>query len=509
MADTPTQRAYRAPCPGCGAPVEFRSAQSTHAVCGYCRSTVVRDGDVLKRLGKMAELFDDHSLLQLGASGREGGHGFTLVGRLQYQYREGRWTEWEAVLDDGGSATLAEDNGAYVFSRPIQARRELPPPERFRVGATTAINGQTYAVASNETVSLLAAQGELPRLPELGLPFALVELRSQGEGPPRVLSIDYGPLLAGQPPAVSVGRAVTLDELQMTGLKAESAKDEKGRHFNCPSCGAAVDVALAQSQSVACPSCHGLIDLSQGVGAELRHAAQDEPVNPLIPLGSTGQLQGVHWQVVGFQHRMGQEPGDEDEWFGWDEYLLYNAKRGFAFLVDAEDGWSLVRPTTGAPVLAADGKSASYLGARYALQYSYNAKTTYVAGEFYWQVQRGQQTFNRDFADGPNLLSMEQTPNEVTWSSGNRMHSEVIAKAFGLDAKKDLLQRADAAPLSSASGVSVRTIVILVLVLLLVLFLLSRCSRCDPRVENCSSSSSGWRSSGGSFGGFSSGGGHK
>ena len=45
----PTQRHYRAPCPGCGAPVEFRSAQSTTAVCGYCQSTVVRQGEVLSR----------------------------------------------------------------------------------------------------------------------------------------------------------------------------------------------------------------------------------------------------------------------------------------------------------------------------------------------------------------------------------------------------------------------------------------------------------------------------
>ena len=57
MATDPTQRTYRAPCPGCGAPVEFKSAQSTHAVCGYCQSTVVRSGDVLTRLGKMAELW--------------------------------------------------------------------------------------------------------------------------------------------------------------------------------------------------------------------------------------------------------------------------------------------------------------------------------------------------------------------------------------------------------------------------------------------------------------------
>jgi ribosomal protein S27E len=470
-------------------------------VCGYCQSTVVRDGEVLRRIGKMAELFDDHSLLQLGASGQIDGQGFTLVGRLQYTYREGRWTEWEALLADGSSGTLSEDNGAYVFSRPQPMQRALPAPEHFRVAATTAINGETYAVTSNETVSLLAAQGELPRLPPLGRPFAMVELRSQGSA--RVLGIDYGT----QPPTVSLGRPVALDELKMTGLKSESAKEEKGRHFNCPNCGSAVTVALAASRSITCPSCNSVIDLGSGVGAELRHAEQHEPVRPLIPLGSSGQLQGVDWQVVGFQHRMGHEPGDSDEHFGWDEYLLYNARRGFSFLVDAEDGWSQVKPTTGAPVLAANGQSATYLGTTYALQYAYNAETTYVAGEFYWQVQRGQTTFNRDFAAGNSLLSMEQSPNEVTWSSGSKIHSDTVATAFGLADRKALLQRADASPLSAASGVGIRAVIIMVVLLVLLLLILSRCSQCDPRVENCSAGSS--RSSGGSFGGFSTGGGHK
>ncbi len=502
--DTP-QRAYRAPCPGCGAPVEFKSAQSTLAVCGYCQSTVVRQGDVLARTGKMAELFDDHSLLQLMASGQLDGQGFTLVGRLQYKYREGTWTEWQALLNDGSSGCLSEDNGAYVFSRAVPSKRDIPAPENFRVGASTAINGQPYAVASNESVVLLAAQGELPRLPPLGQPFAMVELRGQKAA--QVLSIDYGPTLAGEPAALSLGRPVTLDELKMTGLKNESAKDEKGRHFNCPSCGATVDVTLAQSKSITCASCNSLIDLSQGIGGELSHARQYEPVEPLIPLGSTGTLQGVAWQVVGFQHRMGTEPGD-DEQFGWEEYLLYNAKRGFSFLVDASDGWSLVKPATGAPVMDKNGQSVTWQGQTYKHQSTYTAETTYVAGEFYWQVQRGQKTSNRDFASGKKLLSMEQTPNELTWSGGEKIDSDMIAKAFKLEDKKALLKRSDASPLSAASGLSLRTIVIIVLLVLFLLFILSRCSRCDPAVENCSSSSSS-RSAGGSFGGFSSGGGHK
>ncbi len=459
---------------------------------------MVRSGEVLSRIGKMAELFDDHSPLQLQASGTWKGKAFTLVGRLQYQYGEGSWTEWHAVLADGSSAFLAEDNGAYVFSTPQLAQREMPAPEQFRVGATTAINGKSFSVASNQTVALRSAQGELPHLPGLGMSFAMVELRSTDGA---VLSVDYG----AQPPSLGIGSAVLLDDLQLSGLRSESAKDEKGRPFDCPSCGAPVAPLLATSKSIACPACHSVIDLSAGMGSELRHAVQDEPVQPLIPLGSIGKLQGVDWQVVGFQHRLGQDPADPDEAFGWDEYLLYNLRRGFSFLVDSTEGWSVVKPITGTPEMASNGQSATYLGSRYTFKESYTAETSYVAGEFYWQVRRGQKTGNRDFTSGKSLLSLEQSAQEVTWSVGSQIDSQRVASAFQLEGKKELLRRSDASPASD--GVNVRTIVLLVLVLLVFLFLFSRCSRCDPQVENCASSS--YRTSGGSFGGFSSGGGHK
>ena len=496
MATDPTQRAYRAPCPGCGAPVEFKSAQSTHAVCGYCQSTVVRSGDVLTRLGKMAELFDDHSPLQLFASGRITLDGkeqpFTLIGRLQFKSDAGVWTEWVAFLEDGSTASLGEDNGSYVFTRKIDPGRELPEASRFRLGATTAINGKSYSVAYSGSAQLVSAQGELPQLPPLGQPFDMVELRSaDGE----VLSIDYG----HTPPSVERGRSVLLEDLKLQGLKDESAKEEKGRQFNCPHCGAPVQVQLSTTKSLTCGSCNSLIDLNSGVGGELRAAVQDEPVQPLIPLGSKGQLQGVHWQVVGFQHRMGVEPGD-DEHFGWSEYLLYNQKRGFAFLVDSEEGWSLVRPTTGAPQMAASGRSATYLGTTYQLKYSYEAETTYVLGEFYWLVERGQKTSNRDFESSKGLLAMEQSRNEITWSAGDKLASDTVVKAFGLEDKKDVLQRDDPGPFVAKSGLGCGTILLIAVIIFILLIILGNCS---------GSSGSGYRSSGGSFGGYSSGGGHK
>ena len=487
----------------------------------------------------MAELFDDHSPLQLQASGVWNRNGvktaFTLVGRLQYKYAEGTWTDWHAVLVDGSSAYLSEDNGAYVFTVPLAAQPNIPDAASFQLGQSIRLNGRAFSVASNQKVALISAQGELPHLPALGQEFSVVELRIQADAPQEsslardagasiigraldkslgsssdassagvtsgeVLSIDYGT----QPPTLSMGAAVLLEDLQLSGLKDESAKQEKARQFACPNCGASVQVTLDLSKSVTCASCNSLIDISGGIGGELKHALQDEPVRPLIKLGSLGQLQGVQWQVVGFQHRMGTDPSDPDEKFGWSEYLLYNQKRGFTFLVDSTEGWSVVKPATGAPVMIASGQSASYQGQRYQLKESYRAETSYVAGEFYWQVTRGQTSENRDFSSGKSMLSMEKTPSEVTWSVGNQIDSEAVAKAFKLEDSKDLLKRADASPASALKGVGCGTIIILLVIILVVLILISRCA---PTTG--SGYSSGARTSGGSFGGSSGGGGHK
>ena len=518
MSD-PLQRAYRAACPGCGAAVEFRSLASTHAVCGFCQSTIVRDGDALSRIGKMSEVFDDYSPLQLFSQGKFNSVGFTVVGRLQYKTRDGSWSEWLCALDDGSTASLSEDNGSFVWSTAAKTQRVLPKPEQWVLGNTTAINGRAYSVASIQEVALMSAQGELPKLPPIGTSFCVVELRSpQGE----VISMDY----AAEPPALSSGVAVSLEALQLTGLRdlanatGQGGKEVKGRHFNCPNCGSAVSCKLETSKSITCGSCNSLIDVSQGIGGELSHAIQDEPVRPLIPIGTIGTLQGKSWQIVGFQHRMGQEVGDDsdddgyDESFGWDEYLLYNSKAGFQFLVDASDGWSLVKPTTGAPE-AQTSRQVKYQGNTFTQQYAYKAETNYVAGEFYWRVERGQKTYNEDYANGALLLSREQSAGkgsggsgqEVTWSIGSKLAASTVVSAFKLKGQEAKFERDDVKPLSSGDGWNLMGFVVMMLIIVIVFSMMTRCSRdCDPQRENCSSSA---RSSGGSYGGYSSGGGHK
>ena len=96
---------------------------------------------------------------------------------------------------------------------------------------------------------------------------------------------------------------------------------------------------------------------------------QNAVTEPQIPLGTVGTLklgtpQPLPWQVVGYLERCDlPAPGEDDEQTFWREYLLYNRTAGFAFLVDAEDGWSVVRTVTGVP--STRGDKLSYQGADY------------------------------------------------------------------------------------------------------------------------------------------------
>lgn len=525
MATSP-QRAWRAACPNCGAPVEFASAASASAVCGFCRSTLLREGEALRRIGQSAELFDDHSPLQPGAAGRYLGAAFTVVGRQQLGYAGGSWNEWHVLFDDSAqglrSGWLSEDNGAYVMAFEAPLDVAVPGPEDLHPGDQVLVGGGIWSVASVQRARLLAAQGELPQPPRLDdTEFAVADLRNT-EGEVGTLDWRDAPQVAW-----SVGRPVRLAELAMSGLReGEAEKTLRGRALECPGCGAALEPRLDSTQSIVCGQCQAVVDVSQGAGGELQHYAQaNAGAPPLIPLGRTGTLAlgagkpALPWQVVGYVERIevDVDPGEEQP--TWREYLLYHRTEGFAFLVDAEDGWSYAIPITGVP--QAKGDRVVYQGQRYDKLYSYSGAVTYVLGEFYWRLAKGEKTRNTDYAAGDKRLNREQSGGEVTWSAGGALDAALVAKAFGLGTTEALAMRRDATPTSGGRGLRF-WLIVLVLGLLL-MFMISRCSRddCEPLRQSFGEASNEYqqcvrnratgssRTSGGSFGGFSSGGSHK
>jgi uncharacterized membrane protein YgcG len=494
-------------------------------VCSFCRSTVVRDGDALRKIGESAELFDDHSPLQLGASGKYQGAAFTLVGRLQYRYKDGTWNEWHALFDSEKSGWLSEDNGRYVMAFDAPLTEAAPAAETLRPGQQQVIGGQSWTVASVVAAKLIAAQGELPRPPQTQRGFVVADLRSSRD---EVGTLDYAEPAA---PQWSIGRSVAISELAMSGLADSTEKTLSGRTIECPSCGASLQIKLTTTQSIVCDQCKAVVDVSQGVGGDLQHYAQDNGSEPQIPLGTVGSLalgskEVLTWQVVGYVERCEVPDGSEDEVAFWREYLLYHRTAGFAFLVDSEDGWSWTVPLTGVPQVSGD--IARHDGVAYKKLYDYTGKATYVLGEFYWQLKREQRTDNTDYQGSGSAsakrLNRERTEDEIVWSAGEALASKDVLKAFRLGADKLAGLQRDVTPLSGDhSGLLAKLFFAgLVIVVLLVMF------RCDgdgdcrsirntygeasqeyQSCRNSSSGGSGFRTGGGSFGGFSTGGGHK
>lgn len=525
------QRRWRAACPNCGAPVEFASAASASAVCSFCRSTLLRDGETLARIGQSAEIFEDYSPLQLGATGRWMGSGFAVVGRVQRGSELGNWNEWHLLFEAGGQQRvgwLSEDNGQFVIS--LEAPLDQAPPPEPQVGQALTFAGQRWQVAAVVDADVRAAEGELPRPPQAG---GIVELRNEsGE----VGSIEYRQDLSF---VWSIGRAVQLADLALQGLRSTAEGESiaeakfKGRAIACPNCGSPLEPRLAQTKSMVCGQCQALVDLpgfeGSGDAKALGFTPQSPENPPLIPLGRTGTLalegekpQG--WTVVGYQERCDLPEDSEDEQSFWREYLLYNRLAGFAFLVDTSEGWSLVRTLTGAPS-AARG-SASWQGRAYAERWAYRAKTTHVLGEFYWPVRLGDIVKVTDYAtrDGQYLLSREQRGPEVTWSAGQTLPATAVQKAFGLSAPAAQFTRDASAFKNSGSKLLVYFVVGLFLLVILGTLLRACASDDCQQYKNsfgedsneyrqCRANARGsgvYIPSGGSYGGYSSGGGgHK
>jgi hypothetical protein len=210
-----------ATCPNCGAPIRFRSNDLPVKVCDYCHSSVLRTGGNLQAIGKIAEVPDDVSPLQLGVRGRDGAHSFELIGRVRWRYADGAWNEWLALFDDGATGWVGESMGRYMMLR--QAADDALAPvvvDHIKAGQPIAIDtlitigGVDYAVTDNKQVTCVASEGELPFNAPLGLTATSIDLMTPN-GECASIQKDQG----GEVEAY-VGRYMSLAELNATGLRS-------------------------------------------------------------------------------------------------------------------------------------------------------------------------------------------------------------------------------------------------------------------------------------------------
>jgi hypothetical protein len=424
----------KANCPSCGGAITFAVGTSLVAVCPYCRSAVGRGDKGLEDLGKVADLVETRSPLDVGVKGRFDGVPFSLTGRTQYRHPAGGvWDEWYAAFTDGKWGWLAEAQGRFYLTFEAPPPADLPSFDALQLGQVLAVNDTlSLLVAEKATARVGGAAGEVPERirPNQEHPFADLS-GPRGE----FATIDY----SGPQPALYLGRQVTLDEL---GVPPKARRTFPGMEpkieavqLSCPNCAGPLALrAPDKSERVGCPNCGSLLDVQEGK-LKLLQSLNPPEVQPVIPLGAEGKYQGVEWTCIGFMQRYVTLEGTD---YAWEEYLVYQPRLGFRWLTRSDGHWSWVETVPPAAV-ALSGNNATYAGRTLSLFQVATAKVRFVVGEFYWKVKAGETVESRDFVSAPWIVSEEVTregkEGEINYSVGHYLQPGEVEAMFGLQAK--------------------------------------------------------------------------
>ena len=395
-------------CPGCGAPVQFKSSASVMAVCEYCKTTLLKDAGSVRDLGKMSDVLEDYSPLQIGTSGRLPAGSFSLVGRIQYQYSDGYWNEWYALFEDGRAGWLSDASGQYALTFAAPPPADLPPFERLAPGRPFTLADVVYTASDVRSARCTAGQGELPFAVGQGYEARVADCRA-GD---RFLSLDY----SGAQPRLYAGSAVNLADCQPQLLRdPEQISDSAGRFrgkvaaLTCPSCGAPVSCAVGVAVHIVCPSCHAEVDASGATATVLAAGAAVEAVAFTLKLGAEARIDGARHGVLGAMRRADESGGS------WSEYLLYAAGRPFVWLIETDEEWRRAAVLDRWPQW--DGGGSAQLDTRtYNHTADYRARVTFAAGSFNWRVRIGDTVRVSEFAAGTAGLAAEIGAEELTWS---------------------------------------------------------------------------------------------
>jgi hypothetical protein len=414
---------YTGSCPSCGAPIEFRLGTSLLKVCDSCGVAVARKGADLAAYGRVASLIPTPSVLKLGIEGSyAGAPRYTLVGRLQLDYGAGTWDEWLMGFDNDTWAWLSESQGKfhYMAEAPLPP---VPPFARLKAGETIDLgDAGTFVVIERREARFMTAAGELPFDVEPGSLLRYADL----SGPNGAFAtLDYG--TGDEAEALYVGREIAPADIGLPILdEDERVARAQTKSLSCTQCGGPLELrAPDQTQRVACPYCGSLLDATGNFA--VLEALTRPGFKTCLELGSKGKLHGVDWSVIGAMERSVTAEGVR---YPWREYLLYEPKHGFRWLVEANGHWSFVEPVNAGDITGQ--VTPRYKGNRFLHFQNGEAVVDYVIGEFYWAVARGDKVASRDFVCPPLMLSEEtdEVNQEVTWSLGTYIEPKEVEQAF-------------------------------------------------------------------------------
>jgi hypothetical protein len=166
----------------------------------------------LEAVGTVADLPEDPSPIQIGAEGTYRNKPFVVIGRILYEYEQGRWNEWHLIFTDSTSGWLSDASLEYAvsFNRPLPPN--VPAAHDLPRGWTHQVDNIRLEVTSITRAHYAGVEGELPFEYWGKNDVIFADMRSADA---QFATIDY----SEQPPLLFVGEALEFEDLRLKNLK--------------------------------------------------------------------------------------------------------------------------------------------------------------------------------------------------------------------------------------------------------------------------------------------------
>lgn len=484
---------FSVPCPACGATAQFASAGSVMAVCDYCQTTIVKEGDEVKAQGKQSLTIEDYSPLQLGSVGSFQQQDFVVIGRIQLKYNDGIWNEWYLQLANGKNAWLSEALGQYSLTVNKGEQPDLPSYDNLAVNQSLTFAGVTYRVTDKRSAVAIAGEGELPFVVGAGWQTWVIDARFKRQ----FITLDYAEQGQQGTPIVYQGGSVTLKQLNMQLLKDEEqinqatsaaglasnnqTSDTTAEHIDskdknnpvnptssttpnrltqldCPNCGSPVPFVAGSTNFLLCPTCHSEIKLTGSTAEVLKLHSMMQHYQTSLTLGAKARILATELADVNEVANLTQPPPttpnnnntalkqtnishdyvvigimrleEVGEYATWTEYLLYSFTDGFLWLAEESSGWFIARVLNELPVKQQG--SLIYNERIWQQKHigNYQSKVIFAIGAFNWRVNINDTMILTDYFNGSQLITSEQNHEEITYTLATKINKTTLERWF-------------------------------------------------------------------------------
>ncbi|GAA4331888.1 DUF4178 domain-containing protein [Flaviaesturariibacter amylovorans] len=412
-------------CPGCGAMLPYAAEGVNLKVC-TCGAVVEHKEDGTLATRGYYRIDAPFELLQPGTQGQWQGRPFTVLGRIRAFFPGTAYNYWTILFDDGELSWLGEGYGLYSVLRSTTIERRFTPDDldALKIGARRDLFKETpYLLVGKGQCRQWEVEGEL-FLPPRSERFREFSFADPGGRHFVIFEFTRNHTVTFEEfPASfdSFGFTNTRPEPEGAGIK----------DFSCTKCNRPVRIRnFPYAQSGHCDHCGHHLALSDSGNTFVANGRNETDPTPVIPVGSSGTLFGINYEVVGYSRKV-----EENRYRSqWREYVLWNRFEGYAFLSEFDGHWLYLRERIDGPVLLKPkAQSFEVDNEPFQLFNRYNFSVDHAEGSFPGHFFDVGMTEVSEYISPPELWSVEfDQRGSVTWFHGQHVPKKEVGAAFGI-----------------------------------------------------------------------------